>query len=150
MTVAPVGAVGSNATKAIQDYLQNANQVGPDTGNSITSVPASVDTGAPVAVADGGNGFVNSIADTVFTEIESLSSKVPNFGSQQSEVTTYKEQLVPSTESISPLQDTNIDNGKDKAVEALSKTFDHAVFMAMVNQVISGVSDTSRTLIRQT
>lgn len=150
MSVTPVDAVGNNAAKAIQEYMQSVNQASDGGTGGVNSIASAVETSAPTTVADGGNGFVDSIADTVFNEIEALSSKVPDFGSEQSAVSAYKEQMVPSAESISPLQETQADNGKDKAVEALSKTFDHAVFMAMVNQVISGVSDTSRTLIRQT
>ena len=40
-------------------------------------------------------------------------------------------------------------NGADSNLAMLSKSFDHALFMAMVNQVISGVGDSSRSLIRQ-
>ncbi len=150
MSVTPVQAVGNDTAKVIQQYMQNNAQNVQSGAENINGIPSAVETPAEIANVGGNEGFVNSVADTVFTEIETLSSKLPNFGGDQSAVDAYKQDLVPDNEAISPVKENGLDKGKDDAVAALSKTFDHAIFMAMVNQVISGVGDTSRTLIRQT
>ncbi|MEM7289687.1 MAG: hypothetical protein AAF412_04840 [Pseudomonadota bacterium] len=149
MTVEAIQSVGSEASKAIQQYMQTGAQPAPAESTAVNSFPAAAETPAPVGEVAAPDSFLGNVADTVYTEIDALGSKLPTFAGEQSAVSSYKESLVPTSESLSPMETTKIDNGKDDAVAALSKTFDHAVFMAMVNQVISGVSDTSRTLIRQ-
>jgi len=150
MSISPVQAVGNDAAKAVQQYMQNHAQSAPGAAESINGVPSALETPTEVASVGNSDGFLNSVADSVFTEIETLSSQLPSFGGDQSAIDAYKQGLVPESETLSPMTENGLNKGKDDAVAALSKTFDHAIFMAMVNQVISGVGDTSRTLIRQT
>jgi hypothetical protein len=81
--------------------------------------------------------------------LQVASSKLPQSTKEASPIDSYKNKLASQVETLNPTTDGALTPAKDNKVEALSKTFDHAIFMAMVNQVISGVSDTSRTLIRQ-
>ena len=53
-----------------------------------------------------------------------------------------------ASERLSPMAEGTTTT-EHEGLANLSKAFDHAMFMATVNQVISGVSDTSRTLIKQ-
>jgi len=149
MSITPVQAVGNDAAKAIQQYMQNNAQSAPTGIENVNGIPSAVETPTEVASVSSGDGFISSVADSVFTEIEALSSKLPEFGGDQSAVDAYKQSMVPDIEALSPVKENGLNKGKDDSVAALSKTFDHAIFMAMVNQVISGVGDTSRTLIRQ-
>lgn len=149
MSITPVQNIGSDTSQVIKQYMQNAAQSTPTSQAGVNGVDAALTTTAEVADASGSNGFLNSVADTVYTEIEALSAQLPNVGGEQSAIDAYKQDMVPDNESLSPMAQDGLNKGKDDAVAALSKTFDHAIFMAMVNQVISGVGDTSRTLIRQ-
>lgn len=160
MTIAPVGAVGADPSQALKQATQAAeNQVGSNSSaptakaDNITlgnSIPASVEIAPQTSNAPTKPGFANTVLDGVYTKIEELSSKVPNSTEQSSPIDTYKNSIASQVETLNPSEAGSMSAKKDDKVEALSKTFDHAIFMAMVNQVVSGVSDTSRTLIRQT
>ena len=154
MTIAPVGAVGVEPTQALKQLAQVSGQniysSQIASTEAVNSYPASHDVAAPVSNAPSGPGFVDSFVDNVYSQIDKLSSKLPTTGTDQTQVDQYKNAIAAEGDTINPLQETTLKDGKNSAVDALSKTFDHAIFMAMVNQVVSGVSDTSRTLIRQT
>ena len=63
-----------------------------------------------------------------------------------------KSSLIPASGEIAPggpVETSSVAEGRESNIAMLNKSFDHAMFMAMVNQVISGVGDSSRTLIRQ-
>lgn len=87
---------------------------------------------------------------SVHSRVETLSQNLPASlkAVARDEVTAAKDAMSPKQEAIKP-GDAEQTDKSDEAVSALSQTFDHAIFMAMVNQVISGVGDTARTLIRQ-
>jgi len=42
-----------------------------------------------------------------------------------------------------------IADSSEEAIQSMAKTFDHAMFVAMVTQVASGVSNSLRMLVRQ-
>lgn len=159
MAVPPVGAIGAESTKALEQLSKAASnnsmdmklaQAAPAESASMgNSIPASYEV--PSEVSNGGTqpGFVNSVLDGVYTEIDKLGSKVPDAVSNTSPIDTYKNDIASQVETLNPQAEGALKPEKNNAVEALSKTFDHAIFMAMVNQVVSGVSDTSRTLIKQ-
>lgn len=150
MSITPVQGVGSGSTQALQQMAQAAtNSNGAETMQSANAIPASAEAQAVSQPNAGDNGFMGSVLDTVYTEIDKLGSKVPAASSTESAVGNFKDQMASSAESINPMEASSIKDPKQEAVNALSKTFDHAIFMAMVNQVVSGVSDTSRTLIKQ-
>jgi len=156
MTIAPIGSVGAEPSQALK---QAADTAGTNpAGKSATvenytlgnSIPASVDVAQQASGGSSQPGFMNTVLDGVYTQIDQLSSKVPNAAEKSSPVDVMKNDMVSKVEGLNPSENSGLKpKGEDK-VEALSKTFDHAIFMAMVNQVVSGVSDTSRTLIRQT
>lgn len=149
MSVTPIQAVGANpSSQALQQMAQAANQ-GSSVQPTATELPASVEVQNASVQPGSETGFTSSVLDTVYTEIDKLGSKMPAASSTESAVGAFKDQMASQADSISPLEASSIQDPKNEAVTALSKTFDHAIFMAMVNQVVSGVSDTSRTLIRQ-
>ncbi len=159
MTIAAVGAVGADPSQTLKQAVQAAeNQAG--TGSTAqapnvdsislgNSIPASVEVAPQVSNAPTQPGFANSVLDGVYSQIDKLSSKVPNATEKSSPIDTYKNDMASKVETLNPSETSGLQPKKDDKVEALSKTFDHAIFMAMVNQVVSGVSDTSRTLIKQ-
>lgn len=160
MTIAAVGAVGADPSQALKQATQAVeNQAGTSAsatpseaslsiGNSIPAT--SLEVSPQISNTPSQPGFATTVLDGVYTKIDELSSKVPNATENVSPVDAYKNDMASQVESLNPSEAGNAGPQKDDKVEALSKTFDHAIFMAMVNQVVSGVSDTSRTLIRQT
>jgi len=160
MTIAAIGAVGADpsqalaqATKAAESQAGTGSSQASSSVNSLSignSIPASVEVAPQVSNAPSKPGFATSVLDGVYTKIDELSSKVPNASESSSPIDTYKNSVASQVETLNPTEAGNLSPKKNDKVEALSKTFDHAIFMAMVNQVVSGVSDTSRTLIRQT
>ena len=69
-------------------------------------------------------------------------------------VAAEKEALLPSPYEIHPTSmaesDTSVTNPvQDNGTEVLVKSFDHAISLALLNQVISGISSTTSSLIRQ-
>ena len=72
------------------------------------------------------------------SQISSLDNKA--------DVEKIKQEMTPSYEISTDMKVR--DNANDSIV-AMSKTFDHAMFVAMVTQVASGVSNSLRMLIRQ-
>lgn len=159
MTIAPIGALGAEpsqalkqATSAVQNQGGSSAKVETASNPNITlgnSIPASVDVAQQATNASTQPGFASSVLDGVYTQIDQLSSKLPAATEKSSPVDTYKNGLASQVETLNPTVEGALKPEKDNKVDALSKTFDHAIFMAMVNQVVSGVSDTSRTLIRQ-
>lgn len=162
MTIAPVSALGADpsqalkqATNAVQNQGASAGRV--DTASAAptanitlgNSIPASIDVAQQPTSGTTKPGLANTVLDGVYTQIDQLSSKLPQSTKEASPIDSYKNKIASQVETLNPTTDGALTPSKDNKVEALSKTFDHAIFMAMVNQVISGVSDTSRTLIRQ-
>ena len=156
MTIAAVGAVGASPSQALKQAAQaptaQAASSPASNANSLSignSVPASLEVAPQISNAQSKPGFATSVLDGVYTQIDKLSSKVPDAAAKSSPIDTLKNDMVSKVESLNPSETSGLQPQKDDKVEALSKTFDHAIFMAMVNQVVSGVSDTSRTLIKQ-
>lgn len=158
MTIAAVGAVGAEPSQALKQTAEATtgnSSAAPKTsgaesftlGNSVPS--SSVEVAQQTTNAPTQPGFANSILDGVYTQIDQLSSKVPNSTQAASPIDTYKSKISSQIEGLSPSDTAGPKLEKGNTIQALSKTFDHAIFMAMVNQVVSGVSDTSSTLIKQ-
>ena len=159
MTATAIGAIGadpvSGAASKLSEQVANAARQ-TDASSSVTNtIPASeasnsLNISAGSQVSGGENGFMDNVLDGVYSEMDSLGQKVPSFSeSSSSAVDSYMEKMSPADEGLSAMEKTGTEGSADETIKALSKTFDHAIFMAMVNQVISGVGDTSRTLIRQ-
>jgi len=158
MSIAPVGAIGAEPSQALKQVSQavsnKADSVQLSSGTDKVSLggnsfQASLEAPAQASNQGSQPGFVNSVLDGVYTEIDTLSSKMSEASNKTSPVDTYKNDVASQVDGLNPQTEVALNPEKNQAVEALSKTFDHAIFMAMVNQVVSGVSDTSRTLIRQ-
>lgn len=149
MSITPIQAAGSGPSQALQQMAQAGSQTPQTSPTSATELPASIEVPNQSAQSINQNGFVDSVLDSVYSEIDKLGSKMPAAASKESAVGAAKDGMASQGESTSPMKESSLKDPKNEAVTALSKTFDHAIFMAMVNQVVSGVSDTSRTLIRQ-
>lgn len=159
MTIAPVSALGAEPSQALKQVAESVQSQGGNTAKVESSSNANITLGNSIPAsssvqqtASNGSvqpGFANTVLDGVYTQIDKLSSKLPQSAEQASPIDVYKDQMASQVEALNPSEAGSLAEKKDGKVEALSKTFDHAIFMAMVNQVVSGVSDTSRTLIKQ-
>ncbi len=72
----------------------------------------------------------------------------PKVASDGAKVDAAKQKLSPDAEVLSA-SGRSPGAGSNEGLDMLNKAFDHAVFLAAVNQVVSGVGDTARTLVRQ-
>lgn len=159
MTIAAVGAIGAEPTQALKQTTDaasgasggasSAKATSVDSYTLGNSIPSSVDVSQQATSGSSKPGFANTVLDGVYSQIDQLASKVPNANETASPIDVAKNDMASQVDSLNPSENAGLKPEKDNKVEALSKTFDHAIFMAMVNQVVSGVSDTSRTLIRQ-
>lgn len=155
MTIAPVGAIGAEPGKAMEQLAKlasNNQQTSAGSSSAVgqgNEIPATVEVQSTATAKSTEPGFTSSVLDSVYTEIDKLSSKVPDAVGKTSPIDTYKNDMASQIETLNPQAEGALKPESNDTVAALSKTFDHAIFMAMVNQVVSGVSDTSRTLIRQ-
>ena len=111
---------------------------------------ASVASAAPSPIADAAGrvmGNIHSTVERLGREIDMVETAAPSAAEDaKSALTPQSADLAPG--GPAPADGTPID-GPDSNLAMLNKSFDHAMFMAMINQVISGVGDSSRTLIRQ-
>ena len=102
---------------------------------------------SPVANAAG--RVMNNIHSTVERmgrELDIVETAAPSPAEEaKSALTPASGDLAPG----GPVETSSVAEGRESNIAMLNKSFDHAMFMAMVNQVISGVGDSSRTLIRQ-
>ena len=92
--------------------------------------------------------FGDQMANRIYDAIDKVGVELPKLEmSEGTRVDKAKAQISPQSEEISagPKAETSGEDG----IVMISKTFDHAIFMASVNQVLSGVSDTARTLVKQ-
>lgn len=146
-----------SATPSIASNLAGAGKVTPQSmpaqsGNAQQSASGGASEVSKLDMtlhADkANNSFAQNVMDNVYTEMDKMTVE-SGFGKANSPVDTYKTELAPKIDSISPMSKAAAENGPPESVKMLSRTFDHAIFMAMVNQVLSGVSDSSRTLIKQ-
>jgi len=159
MSASAIGAIGAEpvsgtATQLSKQVAEAAKQ-SQSSGSIHNSVPANSYMNSPESASSsyslGSNdGFVDTVLDNVYTEIDKIGANMPKVSEgPQTEVDKYISEMKPTDEALNPGAAHEKMGETDQAVKTLSKTFDHAIFMAMVNQVISGVGDTSRTLIRQ-
>ena len=148
--IAPIGALGADPSAALQQTAQaGLKEAMPTTSYSMEATATTPTLEITSQSSSQTPGFTDSVLDSVYTEIDKLSSKVPSTSASETAVDAYKKDMAAKADTVSPMEDTGLGSDKADAVATLSKTFDHAIFMAMVNQVVSVVGDTSRTLIRQ-
>ncbi len=121
------------------------------TSSPANGVDATVISQQPAQASSLGEpGFTVNLSSQVYGTIDRLGVELPAVkGTGNMAVDQAKKALLPENSTISPVKSAQNKPTGNESLVALSKTFDHAVFMAMMNQVISGVSDTSRTLIKQ-
>jgi hypothetical protein len=92
--------------------------------------------------------FAEGMATRVYDAIDRVGVDLPAFKpTADTQIDREKAAMSPASQDISA--GAQAANPGEYGQEMISRAFDHAVFMASVNQVLSGVSDTARTLVRQ-
>lgn len=156
ISMVPPAAAGGLPTPPTPNPVQASGQtnqasVNPSAATSPSStfqaaelLPSGAQSAGPLAE------IATNALSSAHTKIDALSKQMPNNldSSGKDEVAAAMRDMSPKDGNISSNGAEAHDGGNEK-IEALNKSFDHAIFMAMVNQVVSGVGDTSRTLIRQ-
>ena len=154
----PIGAITMAQATSIQSATQAAQatqaQAAVDTPRG-TQIEADQIARAREAdvnnpISDAANrvmGNVHSTVEKLGREIDTVETADPSPAEEA------KSALTPQSGDLAPggpvAPGAGSANGPDSNLALLNKSFDHAMFMAMINQVISGVGDSSRTLIRQ-
>ena len=149
----PISAV-TTAPSATQTMQQNmaAEAANPSGGPSVeaSSVARSNEAAAASPVADAAGrvmGNIHSTVERLSREVDVVDTTAPSPAEEA------KNALMPESGDLAPggpmAAEATSGTGPDSNLAMLNKSFDHAMFMAMINQVISGVGDSSRTLIRQ-
>ena len=156
ISMVPPAAAGGLPTPPTPNPVQSSGQTNQASLNpSASSMPSS--TFQAAELLPGGAQTAGPLAEittnalsNVHTKIDSLAKQMPSNmdSSGKDEVSAAMRDMSPKEGEISSNTADAGDAGTQK-MDALNKSFDHAIFMAMVNQVVSGVGDTSRTLIRQ-
>jgi len=96
-----------------------------------------------------------AVLTNIHETIQEFGSKSPASPSSINDpVEATKAELLPSPYEIHPTtqaeSDTSVTNpAQNDGTEVLVKSFDHAISLALLNQVISGISSTTSSLIRQ-
>ena len=154
----PIAAVTSTTAQPQQAQLMQvqaameasmpAAQAGPSV--EAASVARSAEAQAATPVADAAErvmGNIHSTVERLSREVDIVDTTAP------SPAEDAKNALMPESGDLAPggpmATKATSGTGPDSNLAMLNKSFDHAMFMAMINQVISGVGDSSRTLIRQ-
>ncbi|MEZ5792455.1 MAG: hypothetical protein R3D34_17305 [Nitratireductor sp.] len=150
MAIEAIGQAASQGMKEMQKMMP-VSQEPASLSASQQAAPSndSLSLSARTAPVSQDSGFGDQLASKVYDAIDRVGVDIGRFeASGNSVVAKAKEAMTPSSSGISPANGPATPVG-EQGLAALGKAFDHAVFMASVNQVISGVSDTSRTLIKQ-
>ena len=154
----PISAITTAQLTAMQSGTQAAQatavQAAPDAPRGTQVEAAEIsrangpEAGSPLSDAAGRiMGNIHSTVERVSREIDIVETAAP------SPAEDAKNALTPASADLAPggpvEPGVQAADGPDGNLALLNKSFDHAMFMAMINQVISGVGDSSRTLIRQ-
>ncbi|MCB1457721.1 MAG: hypothetical protein KDJ48_00355 [Nitratireductor sp.] len=148
-----IEAIGQGATQGLKETQklfsmpQETGQASPAQQTASANDGLSLSARSMSVPQDPGLG--SELASKVYDAIDKVGVDIGHFeASGNTAVDKAKAAMSPANSAISPSAGPASPVG-DQGLEALGKAFDHAVFMASVNQVLSGVSDTSRTLIKQ-
>jgi hypothetical protein len=98
-------------------------------------------------------GLSESLSSAIYDKVSQLDTELKsNMRFDAGGFDAAKAAQMPASDLLSPAaRPAGMQtNAPSEGITMLNKAFDHAIFMASVNQVLTGVSDTSRTLIRQT
>ncbi|MEZ5840543.1 MAG: hypothetical protein R3D02_08960 [Hyphomicrobiales bacterium] len=145
MTTEAVAAIGAQL-----DQARSMQQSGPAVGETIqiSDIPGSAATSRSAEV------FSNVLSD-VHANVEKLGADpaVQNGTRENDAVRDAKEALLPSPWVLHPAgpgaeHAANMKGG-DQMIGVLSKSFDHAVFLSLVGQVVGGLSHATSSLIKQ-
>lgn len=144
-------STGPSATQAAQ--LAQSQAAAGDAGAGGASVNATDIARSAKPEAGSLGEAASRVMGNVHSTVERLSANVTVAETAApSPAEDAKKALTPQSAELAPggpaPAATDV-TGPDSNLAMLNKSFDHAMFMAMVNQVISGVGDSSRTLIRQ-
>ena len=159
----PISAVTLAQSTATPSATQAAQVAQAQGANALDAPRGAAGTGATVEASDiaraarpeGGSigGAAGRMLGNVHSTVERLSSEIATVETAApSPSEAAKKALTPASGDLAPggpAPVTTDITGPDSNLALLNKSFDHAMFMAMVNQVISGVGDSSRTLVRQ-
>jgi hypothetical protein len=135
-----VDAIASVATKA----ASSTNSLGAAADFSSTASAGSSHASAGGGLAD---AFQNAVS-TLKTHDTALGAT----GAAHDPVAAAKAQMQPA-DAKSLIADTtpkiDVKSGNANGLGALEKSFDHAVFVSLVSQVVGGVSQATTTLVKQ-
>lgn len=140
----------TGAISGIEGIARQASSQMTNASNPALEGAMDVNVRSSGTSAVSGENFASELGSRVYDTIDQVGVTL------QSPQTSGAEALEKARKAITPesaalrAPGTETAQTGNDSLKALSKTFDHAVFMAMCNQVISGVSDSARTLIRQT
>ena len=142
---------GPSATQAAQmAQAQGASAVDAPRGTVVDAADiarsAKVEAGSLGEAASRMMGNVHSTVERLSSQVTVAETAAPSPAEDAKKALTASS---PDLAPGGPAPVTGDITGPDSNLAMLNKSFDHAMFMAMVNQVISGVGDSSRTLIRQ-
>jgi hypothetical protein len=146
MAIEAVASVSTQGIKEMREAALNQAPAREAPAASATEPSLSVNVAPPQAQA--ASGFTDQMANRIYDAIDKVGVQLPQVeASTQSRIDKAKAEISPQSEEISagPKAETSGEDG----IMMISRTFDHAIFMASVNQVLSGVSDTARTLVKQ-
>ena len=143
MAIEAVTAVKPDAAGDVREALRNRASESMEQARSENSLALN---GSPQARPEA--SFGEGMATRVYDAIDRVGVDLPSFkATAETRIEREKASMSPASEDISA--GAKAANPGEYGLEMISKAFDHAVFMASVNQVLSGVSDTARTLVRQ-
>ncbi len=146
MAIEAVASVATQNTNALREAA--LNQAPAKEAPAAQAMEPSLSVNVAPAQVQGQPGFADQMANRIYDAIDKVGVQLPQVeASTQSRIDKAKAEISPQSEEISagPKAETSGEDG----IMMISRTFDHAIFMASVNQVLSGVSDTARTLVKQ-
>ena len=132
----------ADATQPGRPPMQPASPAGDPAAPTISIRPAANSTVEAQSIPETVGARIYEAIDAIGV---GLKPKVAGDGAR---VDAAKQKLSPDADVLS-VSGKAPGAGGDEGLDMLNKAFDHAVFLAAVNQVVSGVGDTARTLVRQ-
>ena len=134
------------APAAALDRNQGVGGTGPSVEASSIAAAQRPEAGSMGDAAGRVMGNVHATVERLSSEVATIETQAPSPAEEAKKALTPQSADLAPGGPAAPAADPM---GPDSNLAMLNKSFDHAMFMAMVNQVISGVGDSSRTLIRQ-
>ena len=142
----PSTPMGEGTTQIAQ-LTSPANTESQST-SSINTQTRAIDLISNEAMNPMNNGAFGNMMGNVHDVISrgQLNREELALNAQEVNIDKLKSEMIPAYELKNSAITTNSSN---EAIQSMAKTFDHAMFVAMVTQVASGVSNSLRMLVRQ-